>query len=136
MSFANQRQAQEWNPPTDGTYPIGADVEYRLLERQRVVSAGTGRTKTISSSCVVFESERTLPVGLLVELAVTWPVRLDNRVGLKLKILGRTVRVAGNCTAVDILRHEFRTQPLRTFSERAGAQSSPLPDRSSTACAS
>ena len=136
MSFASGGQARELNSPKEGSYPIGTHVEYRLMQRDRVLATGTGRTKTISSSRVVFESERGLPLGMLVELAVTWPVQVENGVGLTLQILGRTVHVMDKCTVVDILRHEFRTQAPQNSSEGPDGQSSPPNDRSSTACAS
>lgn len=127
---------RELNGPTDGSYPIGTDVEYRLMERNRVLAAGTGRTRAISSSHVVFECERGLPVGFLVELAVRWPVRLESGVGMTLRILGRTVRVTGNCTAVDILRHEFRTEAAHSPGKNADGSSAASMERSSTACVS
>ena len=136
MSFASRHQPPEFNGPTDGSYPIATEVEYRLMQQEHVLGIGAGRTKTISSSCVVFESERALPVGLLVELAVTWPVRLENSVTLKLQILGRTVSITGNCTIVDILRHEFRTAATQDSGESRGGESGSALKSSRTACGS
>ena len=62
------------------------------MEGDRVIGTGTGRIRTISRTRLWFESENRLPIGMLVELAVAWPARLDNRV-LKLITLGRTIRV-------------------------------------------
>lgn len=71
----------------------------------------------MSSSQVVLESQQSLPVGMLVELAVTWPVWLQNTVRLKLHIFGRTTRISGNFTVIDILRHEFRTVAAQVSSD-------------------
>ena len=104
-------------PPPAGTadrpdraYPISVDLEYRLFANGRVLITGTGRTVCLSRRCVWFESEKTLPVGVLVDLAVTWPALLENKIGLKLRIYGRTVSSPDQCTVVQILRHQFRTR--------------------------
>jgi hypothetical protein len=134
MSFASRPQVHESNETIDSSYPIDADVEYRLIERASMVAAGTGRTKTMSSSQVVLESQQSLPVGMLVELAVTWPVWLQSTVRLKLHIFGRTTRIAGNFTVIDILRHEFRTVAPQGSSDAGEAKRRPA-STASTACA-
>ena len=92
------------------SYPICLDLLYRLLQGDRVVTSGTGRTTHVSSSRVLFTSERGLPAGELIELAVTWPVRLGSKVGLNLYLVGRTVGTEDNHTVVDISHYEFRTR--------------------------
>ena len=91
-------------------YPICAHVEYQLPESHGVLSSGVGRTIYLSSGSMQIETEHGLPLGGMVELAVTWPARLDNRVRLKLQIMGRTVGVEGGCTTIKIARYEFRTR--------------------------
>ena len=92
-------------------YRIYANLTYRVLDGTRVLRRGTGRTTTMSSNRVLLETETWLPADTLIELSLSWPVMLDNRIPLKLVILGRTVMFEGR-VAVDILRHEFRTQAL------------------------
>ena len=94
-------------------FPICAHVEYHLPERYGVLSSGVGRTIYLSSSSVQIETERGLPIGAMVELAVTWPARLDNDVLLKLQVMGRTVRAEGKYTTINIARYEFRTRASR-----------------------
>jgi len=94
-------------------YPICAHVEYHLPESHGVLSSGVGRTIYLSSSSVQIETEHGLPIGAMVELAVTWPARLDNHVPLKLQIMGRTIRVEGMHTTINIARYEFRTRASR-----------------------
>lgn len=94
-------------------FPICAHVEYHLPESQGVLSSGVGRTIYLSSSSVQIETEHGLPTGAMVELAVTWPARLDNDVLLKLQIMGRTVRAEGKYTTINIARYEFRTRASR-----------------------
>ena len=97
----------------DRHYPIRLDLEYRLKDSEQEL-AGSGSTISISSSRVLFEAKNALPPGSLVELTVAWPVELENRITLRLIILGRTVEVNGNCTLVDVVRHEFRIRALPT----------------------
>ena len=94
-------------------FPICAHVEYHLPESHGVLSSGVGRTIYLSSSSVQIETEHGLPIGAMVELAVTWPARLDNDVLLKLQIMGRTIRVEGMHTTINIARYEFRTRASR-----------------------
>lgn len=91
---------------TGRRYPITLDLEYRLRDGDRVLSVGTGRLKTISTSRLAFESASGLPGGVLVELVVSWPVRRPD-CGIKLCIVGRTVGMRGNVTKVVILRLTF-----------------------------
>ena len=63
------------------------------------------------------ETEHGLPIGAMVELAVTWPARLDNDVLLKLQIMGRTVGVEGGCSTIKIARYEFRTRASPAFKD-------------------
>lgn len=92
-------------------YRIYANLTYRVLDGTRVLRRGTGRTTTMSSNRVLLETETWLPADTLIELSLSWPVMLDNRIPLKLVILGRTIVFEGSI-AVDILRHEFRTQAV------------------------
>jgi hypothetical protein len=84
-----------------------ADVEYYLPKGHGVWSSGVGRTIYLSSGSMQIETEHGLPLGRKVELAITWPARLDNHVPLKLQILGRTVEVEGGCTIINIAGYEF-----------------------------
>jgi hypothetical protein len=136
MSFAKLSLRPELNAPTDNSYRIDADVEYRVMEQDTVVTAGMGRTKRMSSSQVVLESDGNLPIGRLVELEVTWPVWMDNTVELKLHILGRTTRTQDKFIIVDILRHEFRTVDSQTAGMSGETQSVPAVTHAGTVCES
>jgi hypothetical protein len=115
-------------------YPVRLGLEYRLKEAGRVVTVGTGRTISLSRSRVLLESDNGLPPDALVELAVSWPVQLENKVRLKLVIVGRTVQVNGKFITVDILRHEFRTRALLSQRHRL-SPGSPSSGRTATASA-
>ena len=91
-------------------YPIRIGLEYRIMGTSRIQPKGAGKTVSLSSRSVVFESDAPLPPGLDIELALAWPVRLEKTVELKLCIRGRTAQGDGNCTEVLFDRHEFRTR--------------------------
>jgi len=89
-----------------------ADLEYKVVDGRKVLKTGTGKTLNLSSSGILFESQEKLPVGVSLRLSIQWPVHLDDRVGLTLCVMGRTVRSCETCTAIEILSHEFRTRAL------------------------
>ena len=121
------------NPP-DRIYPIRADVHYRLMDGDRALGCGSGQTKTMSSRSVWLKSDGSLRIGGLIQLDVVWPVRLNNRVALKLVITGKTVKVEGQSARVDILRHEFRTRAL-PFEDRTHSTAALSTGRTMTATA-
>ncbi len=68
-----------------------------------------GRTIDISSGGILFETGRKLPVGLKVQLSISWPVLLHNASPLQLTASGRIVRSDNQRAAIEIIQHEFRT---------------------------
>lgn len=50
-----------------------------------------------------------MPVGLSVELTISWPVLLDEVTPLQLVVSGRIVRSAGGRAAIRMVQHELRT---------------------------
>ena len=83
---------------------------------------GRGKTVNISSSGILFATDRVLSPGLRVEVEVEWPVKLDNRVSMKLVIVGRVVRSKKNdvaLAAVKITRYTFHTAAQRSQTDDA-----------------
>jgi hypothetical protein len=110
----------------DRRYRIHLDLRWKLIRRRRVLEAGLGRTVDLSSGGILFDPGRPLPVGLNVELAISWPVLLRNEAPMQLFVSGRIVRAGQNSTAVAMNQHEFRT--LGTLSDqRMKKGSSSLP---------
>jgi hypothetical protein len=93
----------------DRRYEIRLDVRWKLVRRRKVLETGSGRTLDFSSGGVLFEPGRHLPVGLDVELSISWPVLLHNVAPLQLVVCGRIVRSDGKRTAIRMVQHEFRT---------------------------
>lgn len=106
------RPSKRHHGPSSHPYPIRAAVTFRIIGRDRFLKSGNGWTTVVSSRSVLIESETSLPLGRRVDLWIEWPARLENRIGLRLHIDGRTVSVAGTASEIEILGYEFRTCAL------------------------
>ena len=67
-------------------------------------------TIDMSSGGIAFTTNEIFRVGTHLELSVSWPVLLNGDCPMKLVIEGRVLRSAGQLTAIQMERHEFRTQ--------------------------
>jgi c-di-GMP-binding flagellar brake protein YcgR len=94
---------------TDRRYEISLDLRWKVLRRKKTLDSGVGRTIDISSGGILFEAGRKLPVGLKVQLSISWPVLLHNASPLQLTAAGRVVRSDNQRAAIEIIQHEFRT---------------------------
>lgn len=94
---------------SDRRYALLLDLRWKLIRRRKVLDTGTGRTLDLSSGGILFDAGRSLPLGLNVELSVSWPALLHNVAPMQLVISGKVIRVEGSCAAVRINQHEFRT---------------------------
>lgn len=95
-------------------FPIQREVRFRLLSKRLHGEAeeGTGTTVNISSTGVLFATEKMLSPGKRIELSINWPAELDNRCQLRLIARGRITRHQDGCAAVEIHQYEFRTAGL------------------------
>jgi hypothetical protein len=69
----------------------------------------------ISSSGVWFNADTALPMGVPIELAISWPALLNDYCPMKLMIFGCVVRSTDSGAAINIERYEFRTQGSTLF---------------------
>ena len=99
-------------------YPVRMNLRYSLFRSKRVLKTGRGTTINLSSSGILFEAKESLPPGYTVHLVIRWPGTIDNRVGLVLEIVARTVRRQGSSTAAVIVRHQFHFRSLRRAGDR------------------
>jgi PilZ domain-containing protein len=96
-------------------YPITLELQYKAMKRDGVQHLGDGMTLNISSGGVlfhvngVFENKDILPDGGMIELAIKWPLLLDEVCPLKLVVRGCIVRRDDTRLAVKTEQHEFRT---------------------------
>ncbi len=93
--------------------PIEREVRYKVLGvKKSVTCVGSGKTLNMSSRGILFTTESTLQVGASVEIAISWPVQLDETTHLKLVVLGELVRSDERRAVVSIQRYEFKTRGL------------------------
>jgi c-di-GMP-binding flagellar brake protein YcgR len=90
-------------------FPIECELVYRVIDKRRNHELGRGVTIDISSGGIRFRTDRPLVAGRRLEIAIRWPVQLDDRCDLKLMARGRVVRSEGNQAAIEIQQYEFRT---------------------------
>ena len=62
----------------------------------------------VSSGGILFTVEGEIPVGVNIEVIVSWPAMLASDPRMRLVALGRVVRVASGTAAMTISRYEFR----------------------------
>jgi hypothetical protein len=98
----------------DRRYGIALDLRWKLVRRRKVLDSGTGSTLDLSSGGILFNGGRQLPVGLNVELSISWPALLHNVAAMQLVVSGRIVRTNGLQTAIHMTQHEFRTTGIPT----------------------
>src|ERR1044071_5752250 len=82
----------------DRRYDIALDLRWKLVRRRRVLDNGIGRTLDLSSGGILFDAGRQLPVGLGIELAISWPALLQNVAPMQLVVSGRIIRTTGSRT--------------------------------------
>ncbi len=90
-------------------YDLRLNLKWKLVRRRRVLDQGEGYTLDISSSGMMLEAGKPLPVSLHLELSISWPVLLHSVSPLQLAVSGRIVRSENGRTAIRIACYEFRT---------------------------
>jgi hypothetical protein len=100
FSFPSERRTRQ-------RFPLALAVEYRLLGKGE--RCGSGKTRNISSTGVLFEVAEWEPFSGSIELIVSWPCVLDGACALKLLMKGQVVRNEGKGIAIESRQYEFRT---------------------------
>jgi hypothetical protein len=85
------------------------EIRYRVLENDKIVAVGSGKTLNLSSNGVAFVTENEVPVGAFIEVSIAWPALLENRCPLQLIGFGRVLRSSRNMIASTLEQYEFRT---------------------------
>jgi len=98
--------------------PIEREVRYKVLGKGNVPThVGEGKTLNISSAGALFTTQTALPEKQLVELAVSWPARLNGLLPLNLVIRGRVIRSHQTQAAVRIEQYDFKTRRFRSMAK-------------------
>lgn len=111
----------------DRRYNLALDLRWKLVRRRKVLETGNGRTLDLSSSGVLFDAGRPLPVGLNVEVSIAWPALLHNIAPMQLVVTGKIIRAEGLRVALRIVQHEFRTAGNLAPDNRGMSRAATLP---------
>jgi hypothetical protein len=85
------------------------EIRYRVLEQDKIIAVGSGKTLNLSSAGVAFVTDNELPVGGFIEVSIAWPALLENRCPLQLIGFGRILRTSERTVACTLEQYEFRT---------------------------
>lgn len=85
------------------------EIRYRVLEQDKIIAVGSGKTLNLSSGGVAFVTDKELPVGAFIEVSIAWPALLENRCPLQLIGFGRIMRASAQAIACTLEQYEFRT---------------------------
>ena len=91
-------------------YPLTLELRYSVFGRREPKETGMGRLIDLSSSGLRFTGQGPLEPGQKLEVAINWPVLLDERVQLQLVATGVVAWSTGTEVAMRIQRHEYRTR--------------------------
>ena len=109
----------------DRRYEMALEVRWKLVRRRKVLDSGTGTTVDLSSGGILFDAGRPLPVGLNVELSISWPALLHKVAPMQLVVSGRIVRAIGTLTGIHMVQHEFRTVGAPAAAQKGAPMRSP-----------
>lgn len=107
-SMTNRVRSSAADRRVEHRYLIDGELEYKVIHHNQVVGAGYGRAINASGSGILFESLGPLPPDMYIELSIAWPGRPGQRVAVRLRATGQTVRSQGRYTAVAIHDHAYR----------------------------
>ena len=102
---ASEERRSKWR------FGVRRELRFKLVDDDRIVAMGTGRTVDISSAGVAFYTPQVLPSSGFVELSISWPALLDDSRPMLLVVFGRLVRGGVDLSACTMEKYEFRVQP-------------------------
>jgi hypothetical protein len=101
------------SPPRERRSAVRFEVElalsYSLIRRRKVLASGRGTTVNVSSTGVLLRPEMRLPDVREIHLSIEWPASRQDRIPMRLFVIGEVVRRQGAQAAVKLLRYEFQT---------------------------
>lgn len=101
--------------------PLGLSLRYGVLSQSAVLRGGFGKTRNVSGTGILFETDAELPVGTPVELSIAWPVRGGSAQPMELVVFGKINRSMQTEAAVSIVHYEFLPFcPLESLDTEAG----------------
>lgn len=89
-------------------YGFTTNVTYRVLPGTGASAAGQGSTVNMSAGGILLRFDRAQAPDTCLELSLEWPGLLHGAPRVRLLALARVLRTERGCSAVRIVRHEFR----------------------------
>src|ERR1035438_998539 len=83
------------------------EIRHRVVEQDKIIAVGSGKTINLSSNGVAFVAENDLPEGAYIEVSIAWPALLENRCPLQLVGFGRVLRSSGRMIASTLEQYEL-----------------------------
>ena len=105
-------QGRDQQPKRPRRYKLNVGIRWKTQPSNQT---GNGNVLDISSTDISFVGVEALPLGLVLDVSIDWPV-LKNGTPLVLEVKGRVIRSDEFETAMSVGRYRFRTR-MRTFIE-------------------
>lgn len=87
-------------------------LPFKVIRSGHHFSNAQGHTLNMSSNGVLFEMNQPLPVGEIIEYAITLPTGQEPDEDVRLRCMGKVIRSHQNFAAATMERYEFvRTKP-------------------------
>ncbi len=102
--------AQSENRRTHARFPIACELVYRTLGPDKLLRAGRGISHDIGSGGVAFTADERIREGDSIELSISWPALLDNRLRLRLRAFGKVLRCGPERAACTIDKYDFHIE--------------------------
>jgi len=90
-------------------YELNVNIRWKTLTDNQT---GSGKVVDINSSDISFVGVGALPLGLVLEASIDWPVLKNGTSPLLLEVKGRVIRSDKVETAISVERYKFRTRLL------------------------
>ncbi len=103
------------SPGRNEYYPLKLKLTFSAVTPPPL--SGEGETTQISSRKLFFTTTETFTPGRHLRVSLDWPVRLENRIPLRLIVSGRILQSEGGQSVMTIEKHEFRVRGAEASSE-------------------
>ena len=91
-------------------FPLVLPLKYRVISPKAKAISGAGATVLLSSTDIVFNTDRSLKSGMECEISIAWPALLGTDIHLQLVLQSVITRSEGQVVMGRVSKYEFRTQ--------------------------
>lgn len=94
-------------------YVVSRSMTYRLSGAPKDERWQQGTVLDMSASGIRFETGDSIPHGAIIDLMMDWPGIYHGRNEVRLSLSGTVCRSGADGTALRILEHDFRFEPVQ-----------------------